>query len=138
MSYSALRSAIEARFKSNWTYTPVQWPNKSFDPNNQNDVGSFNVGGKWVRFTVNTGTSQQVSIESTPLKRITGIIVVQIFLPIDAGLGDADTLADHVRTIFEDQSFSGVICRATSKVNVGPSKEWFQVNANTLFNYDYT
>lgn len=138
MSYATLRTAVEGRFSSNWTYTAIAWQNKTFDPSNKDDLGAFDINLPWVRITINNGDSDQASIENNPLKRATGIISVQVFTNPNTGGGLSDTYVDNVAAIFEDQSFGGVICQATSKRFVGQSGDWYQVNANTTFSFDYT
>jgi len=139
MSYATLRADIEGRFSTNWTYTAVAWQNKTFDPAKKDDVGTFDINLPWVRLTVNNGESNQASIEgSSPLKRALGIISVQVFTQPNVGGGLSDTYVDNVAAIFEDQSFGGVICRATSKRVIGHSRDCYQVNANTTFTFDYT
>ena len=138
MSYVSLRQAIEARFNTNWTFTPIQWPNKDFDPNESRYVGTFDIGGNWVRLAINTNEPDQVSVGGTPLKRVYGIISVSVFVPFNTGTGSADSLVDSVASIFEDQSFGGVVCRTTERRVIGKTESWYQVNANTMFNFDYT
>lgn len=138
MSYVTLRTVIETRLNTNWTYTPIQYPNKVFDPNDSAFTKTFDPGGDYIRLAINTGASVQIGIGNPPLKRVSGVIAISIFVPHDAGHRNVDTYVDYVRSIFEDQSFSGVICRATERVIVGKTESWYQVNANTSFDYDYT
>lgn len=138
MSYATLRTSIESRFGTNWNYTPVSWPNKSFDPAEKKDVGTFEINEPWVRLAINTGLSEQASLEENPLKRVIGVIAIQIFTKTNTGTGLSDTYADNVEAIFGDQSFGNVVCRSTTKTTVGKTGDWYQVNAVTPFTYDYT
>jgi hypothetical protein len=117
MSFENERLTIENRFKEYWTDTPVAWENVSFDmPNNSG----------WTRLTVLNGSSGYRAINN--LKRHSGLIVVQIFVPRDTGTSTIRKYADTVTSIFDGRKFSDVVCDVASIETIGTDDIWHQMN----------
>ena len=117
MSFNNERLAIEDRFEEHWKDTSIAWPNVAFDmPNNED----------WVKITILNGSSSYRAINNS--KRHTGIIVVQLFTPIDSGTSIIRKHADTVVSIFDGKQFSDVVCDVASIETVGTNDIWHQVN----------
>mgnify|MGYP006409817341 CR=1 FL=1 len=117
MSFEKERLAIENRFSEYWTYTPVAWENVEFDtPNNEG----------WVRLNILNGEGDYRAINK--LKRHTGIIVVQIFVPRDTGTSTIRQYADYASSIFDGRKFNDVVCGVGSIETIGADDIWYQVN----------
>lgn len=101
MSLNTIISSIEQRFLDNWTGTDtdtnVRFSNTIFDPIQDEHWVSLDV--KWM-------TTMKSSISTTISKRRRGLIVIDVFAPIDDGTGELGTLADEAISIFEDAQFS--------------------------------
>ncbi len=117
MSFQNERLVIENRFKEYWTATTVAWENISFDtPNNEG----------WVRLNILNGSGGFRAINN--LKRHTGIIIVQIFVPRDTGTSTIRQYADMVSQIFDGKKFSDVVCDVSNIESVGTDDVWHQMN----------
>ena len=115
--FSALEPAVE-----------VAMPNVQFEPNQQEE---------WVRIELLPGDSFQASVGATRRWRNPGLVAVQIFTKINAGIERALEIADNVTTALRGVTVSGVRLKATSIRQVGAEdNRWFQINANTPYEYD--
>ncbi|MEM7444292.1 MAG: phage tail terminator-like protein [Pseudomonadota bacterium] len=130
MSYADARDAICGRFDARWAgRTPVAWPNHGF---------AVPSGAPWVRLTIVDGEARQASLGSpgANLHRHTGVIMVQVFVPIDSGTRTARELADEAAEIFRHQRFDAIRCDVPSVREIGPDDVWFQVNMSCPFRRD--
>jgi hypothetical protein len=117
MSFVNERAYIEARLSANWATTPIDWENVDFDtPNNS----------PWIRLSVLNGESDRRNINSG--KRHLGLVVIQIFVPINTGTNTIRGYADTLAAVFEDQDFDDVECGIASIAIIGNSDVWYQVN----------
>mgnify|MGYP003149286864 CR=1 FL=1 len=119
MSFASERTNIEGRFNSNWTTTTIAWGNVDFDTPNDTS---------WVRFNILNGESGYRGINN--LKRNTGIINIQIFVPIKTGTATLRGYADTIAGIFDGTSFNDVVCDVASIATVGTDDKWHQMNVN--------
>lgn len=129
MSYQTALAAIEQRFQTQWgTTTPVQWPNRNYEPV---------AGDEWVRLTVLDGQSFMAGMGfSSNLFRHPGLIIVSIFVPRGSGERRVNELVDSVSGIWRNAQFGEILCRAPSVEKVGESGEWYQVNVSVPFQRD--
>lgn len=131
MSYGTTTTTLLDRFNAQFsTLQPaveVLWPNVSGAPNDREAC---------VRATINWGERRQVSVGETRRWRTPGVFQVQVFVPQHDGMTAAAAIADHVVTAMQGVTVSGVRLKATSVVTVGPTSRWYQMNANTPFEYD--
>lgn len=128
MSFISAHNEIRTRLNTEWANaTPIAFPNVSFNPPSPPSV--------WIRLTVNDGESQQIDIGSKPATiRYAGVIFVQIFTVSNKGDAEALTLADNVKTIFNNWNGVNVVCRAAKIINVGNDGQgWYQVNVAIPF-----
>jgi hypothetical protein len=122
MSFASERSVIESRFKDNWNTTDIAWSNTSFDiPSND----------EWVKFTILNGATIYRSLDGG--KRHTGVIVVQIFVPVNTGTNTARVYSDTIASIFDSQSFNDVVCDTASIYTIGETGKWHQMNVEVPF-----
>lgn len=130
MSFDTERLDIENRFKTQWgSTTPVCWGNVAFDPTGKPE---------WVRLSIITGMSEEASVgtPTQPFYRHRGLIVVGIFVPLNAGESRARVLAQQAGDIFKSQKFSNILCHAPYLTVVGESGSYFQVNVTTPYKRD--
>ena len=125
MSFANERTSIESRLNSNWTTTTIQWENVDFDtPNN----------APWVRLSILNGDSDYRAIDSKKVHL--GLIVIQLFTPINTGTATAKGYVDALAAIFDDQSFDDAVCGVASMANVGTSDIWYQINITIPYRRD--
>jgi len=100
MSIDTLRRAIEKRFIANWTGTTlakVRFSNSIFNPPEDTSWASLDI--RWM-------PTQKVSISSNLGVRRKGLIVIDLYVPIDEGTLELGTLADEAIGIYENIQFS--------------------------------
>jgi hypothetical protein len=120
---------LRTRYNTGWTPVPTEFPNESFNRP---------TSGQWGRFTIVINNETQMDIGST-LKtfRVTGFLVVQLFVSPNQGtidiLNQADTLAD----VFRNWSGQTVSCRESTVKTIGnDGNGWHQVNVIVPFKCD--
>ena len=110
MNFDTLRQTLETTFNTAWgVTTPIAWQNVGED---------IPHDSPWVRFSIVPRHSQNVVIGSD-IPRLVGFIAVQIFVPLDTGLGTAYSLADSVLDVLQNKSISGIFTYAAHVENVG-------------------
>jgi|3_EtaG_2_1085321.scaffolds.fasta_scaffold110185_2 hypothetical protein len=89
----------------------------------------------WIRWTIVSGDSIQVSVGVDPRIRHTGVAMAQVFSPAGKGTRDGLILADRIKTKFlsttDSTSVSGnsVVFKTPSVNQVGrPGGQWWQIN----------
>lgn len=138
MGYAAGHNAIRTRFNTEWaggaySTVPVAWANAEFDPPSEDE---------WVRVTIFDAEAFQVSIGGVAgagnTYRHPGIVVVNIFVPINVGDGLALAMADAVATIFRAWQDATTKTRflTPSVSRIGTDGNWFQINVTCPFERD--
>ena len=128
------REAIYGLFVTGWAdRTAYTFDNERFDPPND---------APWVRLTVRHTGSTQETLGPPGSRKFarTGSCFVQVFVPIDQGVAEADGLATVAREVFEGVSIAGTRLRFLDVVmrESGPEKKWFGVVIEAGFEYDET
>lgn len=128
MSFEDARKAIESRLHTNWTTTPIKFEN----------VPMKETADPYVAVFILEGDGEQISLGTPALRRWTGVIVLQVFVPADTGTKDAKTYADSLAALFDRAQFStgnsGTIrCRIPSIETVGDKHGWHQINVTVPF-----
>ncbi len=130
MSYEGIANTIRSRFKTliaEVQSLPIQYDNQDFKiPDNR----------LWARCNIKFGESRQVSIgggASGNRFRHVGLLMVQLFQPLDRGDKAALALADGIAGTFRGVTVSGVTFRTPSVQNVGRVNGWWQVNVDCPF-----
>ncbi len=109
---------------------PTEWPNEKFT--------RPSPAALWARLTIIDGLTQQMDI-GAPIKtfRTVGLIIVQIFAPLDAGSIGVLTQADTIATLFRNWAGTDVLCRAATVNTIGNDNSgWYQVNVEIPFHVD--
>jgi hypothetical protein len=100
MSIDSIRRAVEKRFIGNWTGTTlnlVRFSNAVFNPPEDSSWASLDI--RWM-------PTQKVSISSNLGVRRKGLIVIDLYVPIDEGTLELATLADEAIGIYENNQFA--------------------------------
>lgn len=95
----------------------------------------------WARLTVRHGPSRQASLSGalgTSRYERSGILTVQIFIPNgEGGLSLGYSLGKVIADAFEGKATPNQVWFRNVTINeIGPSDEWFQLNATAEFTYD--
>lgn len=123
MSYETQNTELRTRFNTVWLdRIPVDFANFPFT--------LPSPPAPWCRFRISSGPAQRTTIgDSINNYKNTGIVFVQIFIPIDTGDGLAYQHADDVADIFRDWCGTNIRCRTPYVKEVGPDGSgYFQVN----------
>lgn len=128
MSMAAIRSAIEARFKQNFTALPKAFENVPFD---KTGVSAF------AEISIRPTTSHLTCLGTTsPMYRTHGIIRVNVYGAKGIGPKAVTEHADGVASIFRDAEFSGIVCRTPTIHTVGDVDGWWAVSVIVEFYAD--
>jgi len=95
-------------------------------------------GKMWVRLNIQHSITNQTEIGATKRFRTYGLIIVQIFIPIEEGDVDALILAKTIRDTYRCTTISGVTYQTPYKDIVGRSGKWYQINVVCPFHADDT
>jgi len=125
MSFADERKSIENRFSTEWTATPIAFDNVPFDPPSNAD---------WVRLSIQNGESGYRSLDGG--LRHSGIISVQIFIPINNATKTSRIYADLVSDIFSDQTFDDIVTEVSSISIIDDDAAWLQTNVTTPYYRD--
>lgn len=125
--YQDIRAAIEARLSTNWTTTPIAWDNVAYTP-------AANTA--FIRPLIEEVDAKQVSMSTEPCHRVTGLLHIMIFVPVNTGTNTARGYADTIAGIFRNADFSGVKCQSPRIRRVGDLGEWFQYSVVIPFFFD--
>jgi len=128
------REAIYQQFATAWAATGKAYcfANERFTPP---------VGDGWARATVIHATGDQDSLGGIGSRKFVrrGIVIVQVFTPLDEGHTSSDTLVTAARAALEGLTLTPPVWLYSTDVQeVGPSDGWFQVNLTTDFAYEET
>ena len=97
MSFNDERAAIEGRFASGYSNTPIQFE----------DIPFAQPSTAWVALTILSGAGINTSIGGTrQVQRFAGIIQIDVYIPEDTGTKPARDIADLVDPIFNNAQFS--------------------------------
>jgi hypothetical protein len=126
-----VREAIYQAFATGWSsYSPFCLGNESKKPT---------TAALWVRCTVLHLGSEQESLGPTGNRRFQrdGLIIVQVFAPLDAGTKVSDAAVQKVRDIFEGTRIPAhdIRIHALTPHELGILEGWYQVNAELDFTY---
>lgn len=133
MSHETIANTIRSRFKTliaDVESLTVQYDNQDFTPPD-------NI--MWARCNIRFGESRQASTGSpgNNIFRVTGLLIAQIFQPLNLGDKAALELADSIADAFRAVTASGVVFKTPSVSNIGRDSAWWNVNVNCPFQADY-
>lgn len=125
MIIDAVSKASRSRFKTliaDVQSLPTHYDNQKFTvPENT----------RWCRLTVLPGDTEQADM-GTPAKRwrTSGVVVAQLFSPLEQGDENILQLADLIAETFRGKTVAPAIFRSPSIVRVGRAGPWWQVNVS--------
>lgn len=129
MSHKAANNELKGMFNTQWgVKTPIAWPNVDFNQ----------PATAWVRFNIIYGDSQQTDFGgSLHNERTSGVVIIQVFTPLNQGDAEALGLADDVANIFRNWCGTNIRCRTPAIKDIGNDGfGWYQVNVSIPFIYD--
>ncbi|WP_410753543.1 phage tail terminator-like protein [Citrobacter youngae] len=122
MTLTEIRNAVIARMTAQTAIASdaVDYPNRPvFDPSGR-DI--------WARFTNVSGLAGANEIGAGPVVQRTGVLIIQIFVPVGSGSLLITQTADKLRELFEFQDDGKLSYFAVSAVLAGETDGWSQFN----------
>ena len=132
MTQLALTNAINARWASLWTYSNTAYDNKPFTPVS---------GTAWARIAIREAAARQASLGRPSYDRHTGVVFVQIFVPLSQGDSRSRWLVDKAVEIFRKVDVPTALGTVTfgnpyvSSIEQG-GDDWWQSNVTCPYLYD--
>lgn len=130
-SQTDARERIYQAFVTGWgNRTPITLENERYSPA---------LDTAWVRLTVRHQIGVQESLGSVGNRRFlrAGIIFLQIFTPLEAGMRAADGHVDFARGVLEGVTLTtGIRLYGASSQEIGAEDGWYQVNLEVSFEYE--
>ena len=107
------------------------------------DLGGANIDATvpststvWIRPTIKFNTGRVESIGGARRSR-SGVVIIQVFTPIDSGQGDSDDAANTLVLLFESQSDPGGLrYYNVGQRDIGRVGQWWQSSVTLDFEYD--
>ena len=91
----------------------------------------------WARLSIREGESVTRTLGATD-RRTVGVVIIQLFAPLDRGDGKLRGYADEFKTAFQSVSLAGGIWFREPSLNViGRRGPWWQLNVECPFTVDY-
>ncbi|WP_042291565.1 phage tail terminator-like protein [Citrobacter sedlakii] len=122
MTLTEIRNAVISRMAAQTAIASdaVDYPNGPvFDPSNR-DI--------WARLTNIAGQAGATEIGDGPVVQRTGVLIIQIFVPVGSGSLLITQTADKLRELFEFQDDGKLSYFAVSAVPAGETDGWSQFN----------
>lgn len=119
--------AIAGHFRTGWNArTLIAWDNVP---------AAVDEGVEWVRFSIQHNIEGQETVADKMFVR-RGIVFLQLFVPINTGRDDVDTLTEDALAIFEDSEPFGItFSNATGREIGNVEGRWHQTNIIVEFQY---
>lgn len=103
---------------TNWTQTPVSYPNEDFDkPENPKEP--------WMRVSINEGEINRAEIGNNGIHRQLGLINLQIFIPAGTGTGNLSPLVEDARSLLTEKTFGDIRIDSPRESRPGKNRGWF-------------
>ncbi|HBN2794742.1 TPA: electron transfer flavoprotein subunit beta [Klebsiella oxytoca] len=122
MTLTEIRNAVISRMTAQTAIASdaVDYPNGPvFDPSGRNI---------WARFTNISGQAGANEIGAGPAVQRTGVLIIQLFVPVGAGTLLISQAADKLTELFEFQDDGRLSYFAVSAVPAGETDGWSQLN----------
>lgn len=115
-------------------HVPYTYTNEAFTSDALGDLGA------WARVTVRHSTANQASMGSAPNRKFDrrGVVIVQLFAPIDAGTLLLAELADDVRTALEGYRSGELLLHEGATSDIPDDGAWAQKSVTIQFRYTDT
>lgn len=120
MSYNDERRVIESYILDNWGPTDPHLEMSNSVSQTYTDV--------WVRATIQSGQTNQVSLGDAPLYRAKGILYFQIFCKPNMGEGASLEVADKLVALFKSKRIGDILFYPPELHRVGVEANWYQIN----------
>ncbi len=93
---------------------------------------------KWVRLTVNFNDGSQNSLGTAGTRKFlkTGLIIIQVFTPINTGTDENDNLAVDSANLYDGVRLQDLWMYNGRIVTIGADGEYYQQNAIIEFDYE--
>lgn len=129
MSAVTVYTELRTRYNTMTTVPPTEFPNEAF----------VKPKTLWSRFNIIDGEEMQLDIGYvTKTFRHQGVLIIQVFAPLNFGSIDALTQADLIADHFRNWYGTTITCREASIDNIGSdSFGWYQVNVSIPFHADF-
>ncbi|EOG2471107.1 TPA: phage tail terminator-like protein [Klebsiella pneumoniae] len=124
MTFTEIRNAVISRMAAQTAIASdaVNYPNGPvFDPSNR-DI--------WARLTNIAGQAGATEIGDGPVVHRTGLLIIQLFVPVGSGTLLISRTADKIRELFEFQDDGRLSYFAVSCYDAGEADGWYQINLN--------
>ena len=122
MTLEEIRNAVITRMTAQTAIASgdVRYPNdKTYDPTGK---------AIWARLTNIPGLAGANEIGNGPVVHRTGVLIIQIFVPVGSGSLLITRTADKLRELFEFKTDGRLEYFAVSAVDAGESDGWAQIN----------
>lgn len=135
MSYALAHKLIRGKllewWESSYPQLPLYWDNMESDPP---------ADSEWAYATLIPGNSRLAGLGGDPSSRrwrVVGVLVVQVFTPLQEGVSRGEALAAGMATEFQGRTVENVRFLDVSLVRLGQSGAWHQQNISTSYQFDY-
>lgn len=132
MTPDQIRAAVMLKFTSpTWTRTVVAWPNKTFAmPANTGTLDQKS----WIRPVVKLAGVDELEVGRTGLSVRSGVLMVQVFTPLDSGAAQGNGLAAAIEAIFRRASIGGIDFGEPSTAEIGDDGQgWYMHTVTAPF-----
>jgi len=129
MGYETATGDLRTHFYNNWTATPIQWPNASFD--------APDPPAPFVKFNTQPGSSSKLEVGKSGMNAYPGVLFLGVNVPSGSGKNTAAEFFDDLRAMFEFEQIGIVKVKEFQPSTVGTSDDgvWYQENANFGFRW---
>lgn len=128
-----VNTELRTRYNSWITKPYTAFPNELFTPPNPPAL--------WARVTIIGGEEQRMDIGTGPSNRTyrkPGVLIIQLFAPLNKGNNAVLLKADEVSDLFRNWCGATITCGASSTDDVGDDGNgYYQVNVTVPFHTDY-
>jgi hypothetical protein len=112
---------------NNGVSVPIAWPNTPF---------TMPQGQVWIRPNFLQVDNFNIVVDKQ-VKRKTGILLIQVFAPLNKGDQEAISMVDQLDTLFTNQRINYTVCESAVPRHIGDEGNgWYQINVNIDFWHD--
>ena len=127
-----VKATLLKYFTEEWgTRTTVAYDNVEFTPPDNSS---------WVRVSVVNNNSLQYSLGEEGSRKFEryGLILFQVFTPLNVGTYEGDVLCEDIINIFESKRFGTIHTYSGTYGEVGSDDKWFQFNGSLQWDVQIT
>ena len=134
MSFENERKNIEEELLATWnsTNTPVKFSNVNGLVKGTSMVKESTGLSQWCRLQIVNADAENTVVGSGVIRN-SGFIVASIFVKSGTGTDTARELCDDVVTIFQNKSFDGIRCQASTVTTEGDNEGFYQMLVSTAY-----